>query len=83
MVTMWFYGVKCMGFLFGVERQYYYSPIYLGLLVVGAVASLDIVNGLILASYATMAIPTMISALYLAPRVNTAAKAYFTALKNQ
>ena len=83
MVTMWFYGVKCMGFLFGVERQYYYSPIYLGLLVVGAVASLDVVNGLILASYATMAIPTMISALYLAPRVNTAAKAYFTALKNQ
>jgi alanine or glycine:cation symporter, AGCS family len=83
MVTMWFYGVKCMGFLFGVERQYYYSPIYLGLLVVGAVASLDIVNGLILASYATMAIPTMISALYLAPRVNKAAKAYFIALKNQ
>ena len=83
MVTMWFYGVKCMGFLFGVERQYYYSPIYLALLVVGAVASLDIVNGLILASYATMAIPTMISALYLAPRVNKAAKAYFTALKNQ
>ena len=83
MVTMWFYGVKCMGFLFGVERQYYYSPIYLGLLVVGAVVSLDIVNGLILASYATMAIPTMISALYLAPRVNKAAKAYFTALKNQ
>jgi len=83
MVTMWFYGVKCMGFLFGVERQYYYSPIYLVLLVVGAVASLDIVNGLILASYATMAIPTMISALYLAPRVNKAAKAYFTALKNQ
>jgi AGCS family alanine or glycine:cation symporter len=72
-----------MGFLFGVERQYYYSPIYLGLLVVGAVVSLDIVNGLILASYATMAIPTMISALYLAPRVNKAAKAYFTALKNQ
>ena len=83
MVTMWLYGVKCMGFLFGVERQYYYSPIYLGLLVVGAVASLDIVNGLILASYATMAIPTMISALYLAPRVNKAAKAYFIALKNQ
>ncbi|MDA9664357.1 amino acid carrier protein [bacterium] len=82
MVTMWFYGVKCMGFLFGVKRQYYYSPIYLGLLVVGAVVSLDIVNGLILASYATMAIPTMISALYLAPRVNEAAKVYFTALRN-
>jgi AGCS family alanine or glycine:cation symporter len=83
MVTMWFYGVKCMGFLIGVERQYYYSPIYLGLLVVGAVVSMDIVNGLILASYATMAIPTMISALYLAPKVNVAAKAYFAALKSK
>ena len=72
-----------MGFLFGVKRQYYYSPIYLSLLVVGAVVSLDIVNGLILASYATMAIPTMISALYLAPRVNEAADSYFKALNNR
>jgi AGCS family alanine or glycine:cation symporter len=43
---------------------------------------MDIVNGLILASYATMAIPTMISALYLAPKVNRAAAAYFAELKN-
>jgi AGCS family alanine or glycine:cation symporter len=83
MVTMWFYGVKCMGFLFGVERQYYYSPIYLALLVVGAVVSMDVVNGLILASYATMAIPTMISALYLSPKVNEAAKAYFATLNSK
>ena len=83
MVTMWFYGVKCMGFLFGVERQYYYSPIYLALLVVGAVVSMDVVNGLILASYATMAIPTMISALYLSPKVNEAAKAYFITLNSK
>ena len=83
MVTMWFYGVKCMGFLFGVERQYYYSPIYLALLVVGAVVSMDVVNGLILASYATMAIPTMISALCLSPKVNEAAKAYFATLNSK
>jgi AGCS family alanine or glycine:cation symporter len=80
MVTMWFYGVKCMGFLFGTKRQYWYSPIYLVLLVGGAVVSMDIVNGLILATYATMAIPTMISALYLSPKVNLAAKAYFAKL---
>ena len=41
---------------------------------------MDIVNGLILATYATMAIPTLISALYLAPRVNQAAKIYFARL---
>ena len=82
MVTMWFYGVKCMGFLLGVERQYWYTPIYLALLLGGAVVSMDIVNGLILATYATMAIPTMISALYLSPKVNRAAKAYFAKLDN-
>ena len=81
MVTMWFYGVKAMGFLFGAKRQYWYTPVYLALLVGGAVVSMDIVNGLILASYATMAIPTMISALYLAPKVNRAAAAYFAELK--
>ena len=54
MVTMWFYGVKCMGFLFGTKRQYWYSPIYIALLLGGAVVSMDIVNGLILATYATL-----------------------------
>ena len=82
MVTMWFYGLKCMGFLFGTKRQYWYSPIYIALLLGGAVVSMDIVNGLILATYATMAIPTMISALYLSPKVNRAAKAYFAKLDN-
>jgi len=82
MVTMWFYGVKCMGFLFGTKRQYWYSPIYIAMLLGGAVVSMDIVNGLILATYATMAIPTMISALYLSPKVNRAAKAYFAKLDN-
>ena len=81
MVTMWFYGVKSMGFLFGAKRQYWYTPVYLALLVGGAVVSMDIVNGLILASYATMAIPTMISTLYLAPKVNRAAASYFAELK--
>jgi AGCS family alanine or glycine:cation symporter len=44
---------------------------------------MDVVNGLILASYATMAIPTMISALYLSPKVNQAAKAYFATLNSK
>jgi len=49
----------------------------------GAVVSMDIVNGLILATYATMAIPTMISALYLSPKVNQAANIYFSGLRNK
>ena len=83
MVTMWFYGAKCTGFLLGSQRQHYYTPIYLALLLGGAVVSMDIVNGLILATYATMAIPTMISALYLAPKVNQAANIYFAKLRQK
>jgi len=82
MVTMWFYGAKCTGFLLGSQRQHYYTPVYLALLLVGAVVSMDIVNGLILGTYATMAIPTMISALYLSPKVNQAAKRYFKELRS-
>ena len=83
MVTMWFYGTKCAGFLIGAHRQHYYTPVYLILLLVGSVVSLDVVNGLILATFATMAIPTMISALYLAPKVNNAADIYFSKLKKE
>lgn len=82
MVTMWFYGAKCTGFLLGHQRQHYYTPVYLALLLVGAVVSMDIVNGLILGTYATMAIPTMISALYLSPKVNQAARRYFDELRS-
>ncbi len=80
MITMWFYGTRAMGFLFGAQNRKYYTPLYILLIVGGAVASMDTVNGLILGSYATMAIPTMISAIYLAPKVNQAAQKYFSKL---
>lgn len=82
-VTYWFYGVKCLGFLIGAHRQHYYTPIYIGLIVVGAVVSLDVVNGLLVGAYAVMAIPTMISTVLLAPKVNQAAKKYFAELKQK
>jgi len=79
-VTYWFYGAKCLGFLIGAQRQHYYTPCYIVLIVVGAVVSLDVVNGLLVGVYAVMAIPTMVSTLLLAPRVNRAAKKYFAQL---
>lgn len=81
-VTFWFYGAKCFGFLFGAERQHYYTPIYIGLIVVGTLVSLDTVNGLIIGMYAVMAIPTMLSTFALAPRVNEAAVRYYRQLKD-
>ncbi|MCX4188472.1 alanine/glycine:cation symporter family protein [Methylophaga sp. OBS4] len=75
--TFWYYGSKCLGFLIGAHYQQFYIWIYIVLVVVGAVASLNIVVSLIDSMYALMAIPTMTATLLLAPKVNTAAKAYF------
>ncbi|MAR90063.1 MAG: sodium/alanine symporter [Pseudomonadales bacterium] len=75
--TFWYYGSKCLGFLIGAQHQHYYVWIYGALVVLGAVASLDAVVGLIDGMYAVMAIPTMVSTLLLAKRVNAATRAYF------
>lgn len=74
--SFWYYGSKCLGFLIGAERQHYYVWIYVGLILAGAVTSLDAVIGLIDGMYGLMAIPTMTSALLLAPRVKAAARDY-------
>ncbi len=75
--TFWYYGSKCLGFLIGAEHQHYYVWIYALLVIVGAVASLDAVVGLIDGMYAVMAIPTMVSTLLLAKKVNQATRRYF------
>ncbi|QKX17182.1 sodium:alanine symporter family protein [Microbulbifer sp. YPW1] len=76
-VTFWYYGMKCFVFLFGNRFQVIYTILYLLLIVFGAVASLNIVNNLIIGMYAVMAIPTMVSTLRLSGRVNRAAHDYF------
>ena len=76
-LTFSYYGSKCVGFLFGTRFEPAYVWFYVGLVVLGAVAPLRAVLGLIDGMYATMAIPTMISTLLLAPRVLTAANDYF------
>jgi AGCS family alanine or glycine:cation symporter len=50
-------------------------------IVIGAVASLDLVVSLVDGMYAVMAFPNMIAALYLAPKVKAAAKDYFARMK--
>ncbi len=77
MFTMWYYGAKCFGFLFGARLQHHYRWFFVGTVVFGATVSVDVVFNLISGSYGLMAIPTMISTLYLAPRVVAAARDYF------
>jgi len=50
---------------------------YMALIIAGAVVSLEVVINLLDGMYATMAIPTMVSTLLLAPKVKKVASAYF------
>ncbi|MEP4145781.1 MAG: alanine/glycine:cation symporter family protein [Halioglobus sp.] len=78
MFTMWYYGAKCFGFLFGAEVQHHYRWFFVATVIFGSLVSLDIVFNLISAAYGLMAIPTMTATLWLAPKVKEAAKDYFT-----
>ncbi|MBQ0794435.1 sodium:alanine symporter family protein [Zhongshania sp.] len=81
--TFWYYGSKCLGFLIGARYQHHYIWFYLLLIIAGSVASLNLVVNLVDSMYALMAIPTMTSALLLAPKVNAAARAYFASSRQQ
>ncbi|GAA6170029.1 alanine/glycine:cation symporter family protein [Sessilibacter corallicola] len=80
--TFGYYGSKCLGFLIGANRQHYYIWMYTGLVILGATVSLTTVVNLIDAMYALMAIPTMVSTILLAGKVNQAAKRYFATASN-
>lgn len=76
-ITYWYYGAKCLGFLVGAHYQHHYVWFYSCLVVIGSVASLGLVIKVIDSMYALMAVPTMLASLRLAPKVNRAARAYF------
>lgn len=78
-----YYGEKCYAFLFGAHRKKQYILLYVTSIIVGSIASLKAIMSLIDGMYATMAIPTMISALILAPRVMEESKKYFTRMRGK
>ncbi|MFC0263236.1 alanine/glycine:cation symporter family protein [Fontibacter flavus] len=81
MFTYSYYGHKCFNYLFGAEKAKYYNYFYLVTIVGGAVVSLEVVVSFIDGMYAIMAIPTMISTIYLAPKVKAATKDYFERMR--
>ncbi|GAB5400336.1 MAG: sodium:alanine symporter family protein [Aureisphaera sp.] len=76
-----YYGTKCMSYLFGAHRKGVYNYFYIGSIILGATASLDMMIGLIDSFFAFMAIPTMTATIILAPKVVSEAKSYFRRLK--
>ncbi len=81
MLTYSFYGTQCASFLFGTRHQNTYRWVYVSFIVVASVVSLNAAISIIDGAYAMMAIPTMVSALLLAPKVKAAATDYFSRLK--
>jgi len=76
-----YYGTKCLGFLLGAKYSHYYNYFYIGSIILGAVSSITAVISLIDGMFAMMAIPTMVSAILLSPKVMAAAKDYFRRMR--
>ena len=77
-----YYGCKCASYLFGANSKFYYRIFYVLTLVLGSVLSLDLAVNIVDAMFALMALPTMISALYLAPNIKKEANRYFASIKD-
>lgn len=75
-----YYGQKCLSFLIGVKYGRLFNYWYIGLILVGSVSSLSVVVNIVFVAYGLMAIPTMIGAILLAPKVIQASKTYFSKL---
>lgn len=80
--TYSYYGVKCLSFLTNAKIGKFYNWYFVATIIFAAVASVDLVINLIDLAYALMVIPNMIAVLYLSPKVNVAAKSYFSKLKH-
>ena len=76
-----YYGCKCASYLFGTGSKVYYRIFYVFTLVIGSVLSLDLAVNIVDSMFALMAIPTMISALYLSGHVEKEFGRYFSQLE--
>ncbi len=79
--TYSFYVEQCAHFLFGPKGSIMYRYIFIGLIVISAVLTLQTIVGIVDGMFALMAIPTMVSALWLSPKVMVLANDYFSRLE--
>jgi AGCS family alanine or glycine:cation symporter len=79
--TYSFYGAACARFLFGEKGVKIYQWVIIFFVTVFAVIPIEMAINIIDISFALMAIPTLISSLWLAPKVIEKAKDYFAALE--
>ena len=79
--TYSFYGSACSQFLFGKKGVKIYQWVIILFVVVFAVIPIEAAINIIDISFALMAIPTLISSVWLAPKVIDKAREYFVTLE--
>ncbi len=81
MISYSYYSLKCSTYLFGSKFGQYYIYVYLASILVSALWSQGTVINVLDTAFAMMAIPTLIGALLLSPKVIAALKDYFVRMK--
>ena len=81
--TYSYYGSSCSRFLFGNIGMKFYVYLYILSIFIYSIAPIDIAINIADGAFAMMAIPTLVSALWLAPKVMQASKNYFKLIDNR
>ena len=67
--TYSYYGVKCFGYLTKLKWGNLYNYFYIGSIIFSALATVEVVIGIIDLAFALMCIPNMIALIYLSRHV--------------
>ena len=81
--TYSFYGTACVKFLFGKKGVPIYQFIFICAVFGFSIGGFDLAINVIDSAFAMMIFPTLISTIWLAPKVVEKANDYFKSLKNQ
>ena len=80
--TYSFYGTACVKFLFGKKGVPIYQIIFIGAVFGFSIGGFDLALNVVDSAFAMMIFPTLISTIWLAPKVVAKANDYFMSLKN-
>ena len=75
-----YYGRKCVSYLFGTKWKDIYNWVYILMIIIASMTSIDIAVNFMDSAFALMVIPTMTGSLLLAPKVIEEANRYFSKL---
>jgi len=75
-----YYGRKCVSYIFGSKWKKVYNYVYIAMIVIASMTSIDLAVNLMDSAFALMVIPTMVGTILLAPKVMAEANRYFSTL---